>query len=81
MSNDPHKLKKIDIELIELLGKRIAVLAESEPPSLEEQFSNTTPLLASAGVPDVIWKHLITGVLPLLLHPHLQVMSSRDGLP
>jgi prephenate dehydrogenase/chorismate mutase/prephenate dehydrogenase len=54
-----QKLKEIDQDLIELLSKRIAVLAESEPPSLEEQLSNLTPLLAQAGVPEFVWKNLV----------------------
>jgi prephenate dehydrogenase/chorismate mutase/prephenate dehydrogenase len=54
-----EKLKQIDQELIELVGKRIAVLAESEPLSLDEQLSNFTPLLAQAGVPKFVWKNLV----------------------
>jgi len=54
-----HKLKQIDQDLIELLGKRIAVLAESELPCLDEQLDNFTPLLASAGVPEFVWKNIV----------------------
>jgi prephenate dehydrogenase/chorismate mutase/prephenate dehydrogenase len=61
-----EKLKQIDQELIELLGKRIAVLAESEPPDLDEQLSNFTPLLAQAGVPEFVWKNLVTGCVAAL---------------
>jgi prephenate dehydrogenase/chorismate mutase/prephenate dehydrogenase len=53
------KLKQIDQDLIELLGKRIAVLAESELPCLDEQLDNFTPLLASAGVPEFVWKNIV----------------------
>ena len=54
-----QKLKQIDQDLIELLGKRIAVLAESEPPTLEEQLDNFTPLLAQAGVPEFVWQNVV----------------------
>ncbi|MCC5609910.1 bifunctional chorismate mutase/prephenate dehydrogenase [Nostoc sp. CHAB 5834] len=53
------KLKQIDQDLIELLGKRIAVLAESELPCLDEQLDNFTPLLASASVPEFVWKNIV----------------------
>lgn len=56
-----EKLKQIDQELIELLGRRIAVLAESEPPSLKEQLSGITSILDQAGVPEFVWRSIITG--------------------
>jgi hypothetical protein len=45
----PEKLKKIDQQLIDLLGKRIAVLAESQSISLEEQIANFAFSLVQAG--------------------------------
>ena len=57
----PEKLKEIDQQLIDLLGKRIAVLAESEPISLEEQIANFAFSLAQFGVPESIWKNLVIG--------------------
>ncbi|WP_017317778.1 bifunctional chorismate mutase/prephenate dehydrogenase [Mastigocladopsis repens] len=56
-----HKLQEIDQQLIDLLGKRIALLAESEPITLEEQFANFRLSLPQAGVPESIWKNVITG--------------------
>ncbi|MBX9253102.1 bifunctional chorismate mutase/prephenate dehydrogenase [Desmonostoc muscorum CCALA 125] len=56
----PEKLKKIDQQLIELLGKRIAILAESQSISLEEQITNLTFSLVQAGVPESMWKNLVT---------------------
>lgn len=53
------KLKEIDQQLIELLGKRIAILTESESISLKEQFVNFESSLVQAGVPESIWKNLI----------------------
>ncbi|MEH2284363.1 MAG: bifunctional chorismate mutase/prephenate dehydrogenase [Nostoc sp.] len=57
----PEKLKKIDQQLIDLLGKRIAVLAESESISLEEQIANFAFSLVQAGVPESMWKNLVIG--------------------
>ncbi|MDZ8140327.1 MAG: bifunctional chorismate mutase/prephenate dehydrogenase [Nostoc sp. DedQUE04] len=57
----PEKLKQIDQQLIDLLGKRIAVLAESQSISLEEQITNFAFSLVEAGVPESMWKNLVTG--------------------
>ncbi|MBW4594123.1 MAG: bifunctional chorismate mutase/prephenate dehydrogenase [Brasilonema angustatum HA4187-MV1] len=54
-----EKLKQIDSGLIELLGKRIAVLAESELPCLDEPLDKIIPLLAQAGVPEFVWKNVV----------------------
>jgi prephenate dehydrogenase/chorismate mutase/prephenate dehydrogenase len=67
------KLKQIDQDLIELLGKRIAVLAESELPCLDEQLDNFTPLLASAGVPEFVWKNIVIGCV------HAAATASESG--
>jgi len=61
-----QKLKQIDQGLIELLGKRIAVLAESELPSLDEQLSNFIPLLDQAGVPEFVWENIVTSCVAAL---------------
>ena len=45
-----EKLKQIDTGLIELLGKRIAVLAESEFPSLDHVIDSLNTLLAAREV-------------------------------
>jgi prephenate dehydrogenase/chorismate mutase/prephenate dehydrogenase len=54
------KLQQIDQDLIDLLSARIAILRESEPLSLEEQLANFTPILAQAGVPEFVWKNIVT---------------------
>lgn len=60
-----EKLIQIDTELIALLGKRIAVLAELEPPYLDEQSDNLTPFLAQAGVAEFVWKNIVEPI-PLM---------------
>ena len=66
-----QKLKQIDQGLIELLGKRIAVLTESEFLSLDEQSSNLTSLLAQAGVPDFVWQNIVISCTAAASHQHL----------
>lgn len=61
-----QKLQQIDQGLIELLGKRIAVLTESELPSINEQSSSLTPLLAQAGVPEFIWQNIVISCVAAL---------------
>lgn len=56
----PEKLKQIDTRLIELLRDRLSILAQSEMPNLEEQVSAVAPLLADAGIPEQIWKSVLT---------------------
>ncbi|QSJ20025.1 bifunctional chorismate mutase/prephenate dehydrogenase [Nostoc sp. UHCC 0702] len=55
----PAKLQEIDQQIIDLLSKRIAVLAESEPVSLEAQIANFGLSLAEGGVPESIWKNIV----------------------
>ena len=57
----PERLKKIDQQLIDLLGKRIAVLTESQSISLEEQITSFAFSLVQAGVPESMWQNLVTG--------------------
>jgi prephenate dehydrogenase len=59
-------LKQIDTRLIEFLGKRIAVLAQSNPPSIEEQIDGMTSLLDQVGVPEFVWKNIVTSCLATL---------------
>jgi prephenate dehydrogenase len=57
----PKRLKQIDQDLIQLLGERIAILAgDSTSPLLDERL-DTTHLLNQAGVPDFVWKSVLTG--------------------
>ncbi|MBD2500527.1 bifunctional chorismate mutase/prephenate dehydrogenase [Anabaena azotica] len=57
----PENLKKIDQQLIDLLGERIAVLAKSPSIALEEQIASFTFSLVQAGVPECLWRNLVTG--------------------
>lgn len=61
-----QKLKQIDQGLIELLGKRIAVLTELKSSLLDEQSSNLTPLLAQAGVPEFVWQNIVISCVAAL---------------
>jgi prephenate dehydrogenase len=57
------QLEQIDRDLIELLGKRIAILASEAKlatPSLEKQLANAMPVLAQAGIPEFLWQSLVT---------------------
>lgn len=56
-----QKLQEIDQKLIELLGERIAILGELKPISLDEQIANVAFSLVNAGVPESLWKNLVTG--------------------
>ncbi|MGF1479821.1 MAG: bifunctional chorismate mutase/prephenate dehydrogenase [Cyanophyceae cyanobacterium] len=51
------ELQKIDRELIELLGQRIALLKASQACDAVD----TSHLLAQAGVPEYVWQHLTLG--------------------
>ncbi|MBD1940081.1 bifunctional chorismate mutase/prephenate dehydrogenase [Microcoleus sp. FACHB-68] len=55
-----NKLEQIDQNLIKLLKERISLLAESERPSLDEQLSQSKPLLVQEGVPEFVWENVIT---------------------
>ncbi|MEH2228235.1 MAG: bifunctional chorismate mutase/prephenate dehydrogenase [Nostoc sp.] len=52
-------LQEIDQQIIDLLGKRIAVLKKLEPISLEAQIANFAFYLAQAGVTESIWKNIV----------------------
>ncbi len=54
----PLILEEIDREIINLLGKRIAILNESKLPGLQVESSDTTKLLAQTGVPEFVWKSI-----------------------
>lgn len=56
----PEKLQQLDQTLIRLLGERIALLAESDVPTMQDQFRCCVPLLTQAGVPEFVWKNIIT---------------------
>ncbi|MUG91038.1 prephenate dehydrogenase/arogenate dehydrogenase family protein [Scytonema sp. UIC 10036] len=64
-----QKLTEIDQQLIDLLSKRIAALAESTPISTEEQFTNVTLSLAKASVPESIWKNLVISTTAAVNNP------------
>lgn len=52
-------LRQIDQDLIQLLGKRIAALAESNSSDLDESAPQITLLLAQAGVPEFVWHNIV----------------------
>ncbi|MCG8365277.1 MAG: bifunctional chorismate mutase/prephenate dehydrogenase [Pseudanabaenales cyanobacterium] len=56
-----EKLQQIDRELIELLGKRIAVLKESVSTDSPENAPDLTPFLHRAGIPEFVWQNLVLG--------------------
>ena len=53
-----EKLEQIDRELIELIGKRIAVLAESAS-SYSSENPDLIPILDRAGIPEFVWQNLV----------------------
>lgn len=62
----PEKLKQTDECLVRLLRDRISILADSELPSLEEQFSSVAPLLAELDVPESVWANVVMGCFAAL---------------
>lgn len=73
----PEHLQQIDRDLINLLNKRIAVLAESKLPSIQEQLSSYRALLMQAGIPESTWSGIVAGCMAALastpsLHPPQQ---------
>ncbi len=60
------KLQQIDQDLIRLLRERIAVLAESGIPPLEQQLSDCSSYLAQTGVPESLWQNIVTGCVAAL---------------
>ncbi len=55
-----EKLRKIDRELIELIGNRIKVLAESAS-SYSSDNPDLRPILDQAGIPEFVWQNLVIG--------------------
>ena len=55
-----EKLIQIDRELIELIGKRIAVLAESAS-SYSSENPDLMTILDRAGIPEFVWQNLVMG--------------------
>ena len=56
----PETLDQIDQELIKLLGKRIALLRESELSECSEKGFDRAPLLEQTGVPEFVWENFTT---------------------
>jgi prephenate dehydrogenase len=61
-----HKLKQIDQEIIQLLGKRIKAL--SELSDLDETLPNHQTILNQASVPEFIWQNIVIGCTAALAH-------------
>ena len=55
-----EKLQQIDRELIELIGKRIAILEESASFYSSEN-PDLIPILDRAGIPEFVWQNLVLG--------------------
>ena len=71
-----HELQQIDRELSELLSKRIAVLAKSEPTAFEEQLSKSIPLVTQIGIAKFLLQNIAAGCTPVLATAH----SSLSGV-
>ncbi|HEY9873659.1 MAG TPA: bifunctional chorismate mutase/prephenate dehydrogenase [Candidatus Obscuribacterales bacterium] len=71
-----HELQQIDRELSELLSKRIAVLAKSEPTVFEEQLSKSIPLVTQIGIAKFLLQNIAAGCTPVLATAH----SSLSGV-
>ena len=56
-----QELRQIDQEIIQLLGKRIAVLSESSNFDLETTLPNYQIIIQQAGVPNFIWQNIVVG--------------------
>lgn len=63
---DIQTLQSVDQSLIHLLQKRIALLQESDTPSIAAQLADVQPLLAEAGISEFTWKTLITNCMAML---------------
>lgn len=61
-------LRDIDRELINLIGKRIAVLKASNLPAQTES-SDTTQLLAQNGIPEFVWQSITTSCAAAIAKP------------
>ncbi|MBG1264585.1 bifunctional chorismate mutase/prephenate dehydrogenase [Nostoc commune] len=70
------KLRKIDHNLIKLLGERISILSKLKPLSVQEQLSDVTSLLAKFGVPDSVWENIVISCVATLN----TVCTSPDSL-
>ena len=69
-------LRQIDQELIQLLGKRMSLLSEFSPASLESYSSNLDPYLTQANVPESVWRTLVescaAALAPRVTSPNIQ---------
>lgn len=61
-------LRDIDRELIDLLGKRIAILNASNLP-VQIESDDTTQLLAQTGVPEFVWQSINTSCAAAIATP------------
>lgn len=77
-----NKLEQIDRALIELLNRRISLLAEQESelvtPSLNDQLTSVIPILAQTDVPEFLWKSLVNGCTAALAKPSLPLAESKS---
>lgn len=76
-----NKLEQIDRDLIDLLARRISILAEQESQletsSLDEQLTNVLPALAQTNVPKPLWQDLVNGCMAALAKPVLPLSNQK----
>ncbi|TVQ20935.1 MAG: bifunctional chorismate mutase/prephenate dehydrogenase [Leptolyngbya sp. DLM2.Bin15] len=63
---DIQTLQSVDQALIHLLQKRVALLQESDTPSIAAQLADVQPLLSDVGISEFTWKTLITNCMAML---------------
>lgn len=66
----PALLQEIDREIINLLGKRIEILNDSNLPGLQAESAETAKLLASRGVPEFVWKSITLSCAAAIASSH-----------
>lgn len=76
-----NQLEQIDRSLIDLLDRRINLLAEqksrSQTLSLEQQLSEVVPILAQTSVPQSLWQNLVNGCTAAMAKPALPLTQSK----
>lgn len=78
----PEKLKQIDECLIKLLSDRMAILAESGVPPVEEQLESVAPLLEELGIPEKVWaNNVVMSCLAVLTNRSSVVNSVNHVKP
>lgn len=84
------RLGEIDRRIVELLGERISLLAQSNIPPVAEQLSQMKSQLADAGVPEFVWQDVatsctaalatVTSQLPISTSPKTVTLVGGKGV-